>query len=313
MILAGKDNPFILFYRRMRSRAVRIRNNLSEVVWIRFSLALARKIGDDDISNMAAGIAFYAFLSLFPLLFSLLFFMNLILPSDSVINQLNAFFANFLPGSPDLLQSSIRELSGFSATLGVVGIIGLLWAATGVFSATTNAFNRAWDIRHNHPLYIKKPKEIAQVLGTGVLFLLSFGFSSLLAMLGNIDLPISGILVNIGTVIIAFLLSLLVFLLLNKLLPVVPVRWRHVWPGAAISTVLFEVAKTFFVFYINTAHTYTLIYGSIASTVIVLVWIYYSAFIVLFGAEFNSMLVKMKREGDAFDKTTVKVDIMREL
>jgi membrane protein len=312
-MLAGKENPFSLFYRRTRGRLTRIQYNLSKVMWIRFSLALARKIGKDDISNMAAGIAYYAFLSLFPLLLSLLFFMDLILPSDSVINQLGAFFTQFLPGSPDLLKNSIKELSGVSATLGVVGIIGLLWAATGVFSATTNAFNRAWDIPYNHPIYIKKPKEIGMVLGTGVMFLLSFGFSTLLAMLGNIDLPLSGILVNIGTIVIAFILSLLVFLLLNKLLPVVAVRWRHVWPGALISTVLFEVAKTFFVFYVNAAHTYTEIYGSIASIVIVLVWIYYSAFIVLLGAEFNSMLVKMKREGDAFDKTPDKVDIIREL
>jgi membrane protein len=311
--LAGQENRFILFFKKIRWRAIRAQSNLSEIVWIRFSLALARKIGTDDISNMAAGIAYYAFLSLFPLLLSLLFFMDLILPSASVINQLGAFFTQFLPGSPDLLKSSIKELSGFSATLGVVGIIGLLWSATGVFSATTNAFNRAWDIAYNHPLYIKKPKEIAMVLGTGILFLLSFGFSTLLAMLGNIDLPISGILVNIGTIVIAFILSLLVFLLLNKLLPVVPVGWRHVWPGALISAVLFEVAKTFFVFYVNAAHTYTEIYGSIAAIVIVLVWIYYSAFIVLFGAEFNSMLVKMKREGDAFDKSADKVDIIREI
>ncbi len=239
--------------------------------------------------------------------------MSLILPSESVIKHLGTFFTQFLPGSPELLSNSILELSGFRAALGVVGVIGLVWVATGVFSATANAFNRAWGISQNYPFYIKKPKELAMVLGTGLLFLLSFGASTVLAMLGNLDLPVFGLLVNIGTIVIAFVFSAIVFLLLNKLLPVVTVSWRHIWPGALISSVLFEVAKNCFVLYVNTSHSYDRIYGSIAYIVIVLVWIYYSAFIVLLGAEFNSVLFKFKREGDAFDKSADTVDIIREV
>jgi membrane protein len=310
--VTNKETASSLFFKRIQFRLRRIQNNLSELVWIRFSLALIRKIGRDDISNLAAGIAYYAFLSLFPLLLSLLFIMSLMLPPESVVKQLGTFFAQFLPGSPDLLEKSILELTGFRAALGAAGIFGLLWSATGVFSSTTNAINRAWDIRYQHPFYIKKPKELLLVLGTGFLFLLSFATSTFLSMLGNLQLPISGLLVNIGTVIIAFAFSLMVFLLINKLLPALWVSWRHIWPGALISTVLFEIAKTFFVLYVNKFHSYDQIYGSIASIIILLVWIYYSAFIVLLGSEFNSMLFKFRREGDAFDKNADKPDIIRE-
>jgi len=71
------------------------------------------------------------------------------------------------------LKTSTKVGAGFGvmlailAALGVVGIFGLLWSATGVFSATANAVNCAWEIQYKHPFYIKKPKEIIMVLGTG--------------------------------------------------------------------------------------------------------------------------------------------------
>jgi membrane protein len=238
--------------------------------------------------------------------------MSLILPPDSVVKQLGAFFSQFLPGSL-LFSNGLPALTGFRAALGVVGIFGLLWSATGVFSATTNAVNCAWEIQYKHPFYIKKPKELIMVLGTGFLFLLSFGTSIFLSMLGNLQLPFSGFLVDIATLIVAFIISLMVFLLINKLLPNTPVGWRHIWPGALISTILFEIAKTLFVLYVNTSHSYSEVYGSIASIVISLIWIYYSAFIVLLGVEFNSMLFKFRREGDGFDKAANKPDMIRDV
>ncbi|HSW57497.1 MAG TPA: YihY/virulence factor BrkB family protein [Dehalococcoidales bacterium] len=305
-------SSFRLFFKRFQIRVVRLYHDLMETVWVRFSLTLARKVSQHDVSIMAAGIAYYAFLSLFPLVLALLFIMSLILPPESVIEQLGTFFSRFLPGSPEMLENAIPELSVASTALGAVGIIGLFWAATGVFSATTRGINRAWEIRFNHPLYIKKPKELLMVLGTGILFLLSFGVSTFLVMLSQLAFPFSGSLVNAGTIVVAFIFTVIVFLLLNKMLPVTGISWRHVWPGALLSSVLFEVAKTFFVLYINTTHTYDRIYGSIASIVVLLVWIYYSAYIVLLGAEFNSLLFKLKRDGQTFDKPEEKPQFVRD-
>jgi membrane protein len=306
----NQSHPFILF-RRLKTRYDRVRTYLAELLWFRFGMALIRKIGDDDVSNLAAGIAYYAFLSLFPLLLSLLIFMSWILPSDAVIAQLETFFSQFIPGSPDLVKNSLQEFTGFRTALGVVSIVGLVWSATGVFSATSNAINRAWEISYKHPLYIKKPKEILLVLGTGLLFLSSLAASTILSLLDRWQFPISDFLVHLGTLAVAFVFSLLVFLLLNKLLPALWIGWKHIWPGALISTALFEIAKTFFVIYVNTSHSYHEIYGSIASIIILLVWIYYSAFIILLGAEFNALLFKLKREGDAFDKTNPKPELLR--
>jgi membrane protein len=276
-------------------------------------MALLKKMGEHDDTNLAAAIAFYAFLALFPLVLGLLAVFSQFMPSEDVLKQLIQFFSNYLPGSPDVLQSNIADIIRFRGALGAIGIIGLMWSATGAFSAVTHAVNRAWEIPYKHPFYIKKPKELAMVAGTGILFLLSFGSTAALSLLSTTALPLPGFLVNLGTLVIGFILSMTVFMLINKLSPVLWISWRYVWPGAILSTVLFEAAKTIFVIYLNTWHAYDKTYGSLTSIIVVLIWIYYSAFILLLGAEFNSMLFRMKREGEAFDKSADKVDIVREI
>lgn len=272
-----------------------------------------RKIGYDDASNMAASIAYYALLSLFPLFLGLLAIFGLFLPSESIQKQLITFFAQYFPGSQNILQDNITDIIRLRGAFGIVGILGLLWSGTGVFSAVTRSINRAWDIRFAHPFYIRKPREIGMVLGAGILVLLSLGASAFLSALGNLALPVSGTIANIAAAIIAFVFSLLVFLMLHKFTPIVWVSWRHIWQGAILSTVLFEAAKTFFVFYLNHYNHYDKIYGSIASLIALLVWVYYSAFILLLGAEFNSLLFRLRREGEAFDKPQERVDVIKDL
>jgi membrane protein len=292
--------PF--FIRRLTARVRRIRDRFAEITSVKFVAALLHKMGNDNISNLAAGISYFAFLSLFPLLLSLLAVFSLFLPEDTIRTRLIEFFGQYLPGSLGILQGSVSDILRFRGIVGLIGIAGLIWSATGVFSAITNAVNKAWEIPYQHPFWIKKPREIAMVAGTGLLFLLSLGTSTLLAHIGDLNLPISGVLVKFSTVVLALVFSLVVFLLVQKLSTAVWIGWRHIWPGALISTFLFEVAKTLFVFYLNTFSRYEVVYGSIASVIVTLVWIYYSAFILLLGAEVSALIFKVKREGLDFDK-----------
>ncbi len=291
-------------WRRFTARSRRLKYRILELMAVRFLLALTRKIGRDDISDVAAGISYFFLLSLFPLILGLLAILGLFLPSASVQQQLVSLFAQILPGSATILQSSIPDIIRFRGILGIVSVIGLVWSATGVFSAATNGVNRAWDIRYRHPFYIKKPREILMVLGSGVLILLSLGTSTFFSLLGN--LHISGAAVNAGTAIVAFFFSVVIFMLLHKFMPLISISWRHVWPGALLSAVLFEIAKTVFVFYLNHFSNFDRIYGSIASIIALLVWVYYSAYIFLLGAEFSSLLFRLRREGDSFDNPVMR-------
>jgi membrane protein len=220
--------------------------------------------------------------------------LGLVLPSELIQQQLINFFIQNLPGSVNLLQNNIQDVIRFRGALGLVGLIGLLWSGTGVFSAVTYAVNRAWDVSKVHPFYIRKPREFAMILGIGILSLLSIGLSELVSLLTSLGIPYIGAIIHIGSRILAFIFTLAVFLIIYKFVPHTRVRWQNIWPGALFSTIFFEVAKFLFIYYLNTFGNYDRIYGPIGSFIVVLVWIYYSAFILIVGAQFCAIYSRIR-------------------
>jgi membrane protein len=284
--------------RRITVKIRRARYRLMENKGARFVIALAYRIGQNDISNMSASIAYYAFLALFPLLLGLIAIMGQFLPSESIQQGILSFLTQYLPVSYNFLESNITDIIRFRGAFGIIGILGLFWSGSGVFSVVSRAVNRAWDIEYKHPFYIQKPREIIMALAIGILVLLSLGTSTVFSFIGNTNFPVSGLIANVGTVIAGFFLSLTVFIVLYKTVPITRISWRYVWPGAILATVFFEVAKVLFVLYLNNYNNYDKIYGSIASVIILLVWIYYSAFILLAGAEVSAMLNRAEKNGE---------------
>jgi membrane protein len=287
--------------RRISGKIRLFRYRLIEHPALRFFLALAHRLGRDEVSNRAAAISYYALLSLFPLLLGLIAIFGLFLPSESVRADVISLVTQYFPGSGDFFQNNIPGIIGLRGAFGIISILGLFWSASGVFSVMSQTINKAWDIEYRHPFYIRKPREIAMALSTGFLLLLSISVSAFIAFLGRIDLPLSDLLVSISTVTFAFLVSLIVFSVLYKAVPITWISWRYVWPGALLSTFLFEIAKTLFVFYLNRYSNLDKIYGSIGSVIALLVWVYYSAFILVLGAEFNAMISRLHKKGDVLE------------
>jgi membrane protein len=94
---------------------------------------------------------------------------------------------------------------------------------------------------------------------------------------------------------LGFIFSLSIFLTLYKFIPNTKTYWRYVWPGAVLVAILFEIGKSLFVFYIDRFSTYESVYGGVASMIILLIWIYISAFILILGAEISAEYGRMKR------------------
>ena len=262
-----------------------------------------KKLGDDDATHLSAGIAFYAVFSLFPLLLGLLAISGIVFSSVTLQEQLLAYVTESMPGSREFVSKNVEELVRFRGALGIGAILGLLWSASSVFGAISRAINRAWDVDKNRPFYVAKPMHIIMALGVGVLFLLSSFSTAAIELLSNhsrglglfgqeffLDLGLG----NLALRAIPWVITLTVFLLLYRLVPNCKTYWRYVWPGAVVAAVLYEVSKGIFVWYLANVANYELVYGSLASMIVLLSWAYLSAFILILGAEISSEYGRMR-------------------
>jgi membrane protein len=256
----------------------------------------AEESGNHDAGQRAAGVAYYAIISIFPLLLGLIAVFGFFLPSLNLQDQLLKFVGNNIPGATDILKDNIANVIKLRGVMSILSIVILFWSASALFSSISLAINRAWNVIRHRNFFIRKASELGMVFGTGILFLFSLGASSIITIMhGVLNLPTTSlVIVYISTKLAAFLLIFFVFLLLYKFIPNTKTHWRGVWPGALLVAVLFELARTLFIFYLDNFANYQLIYGSITSIIILLVWIYYSSLIMILGAEFTFQYSRMR-------------------
>jgi membrane protein len=265
-------------------------NRLLKIPAIQLIYLTMKKLGDIDGTQRAASVAYFAFLSVFPLILGLISVFGFFLPSANLQEKLLNFVGDNIPGATSILKQNIAGIIELRGALGIFSIIILFWGASAMFGAISLAINRAWDIYPGRrSFFIRKAGEIGMVSGIGILFLISLATSTFMSViLKALNIPAANlIIVDLSSRLIAFLLMAGVFLLLYKFIPHTKTYWRYTWPGALLAAILFEAARSLFVFYINNFANYQLIYGTITSIIVLLVWIYYSAFIMILGAEFT--------------------------
>ena len=291
--------------KHLKTRVQNTKDRLLRIPAVQLIYRTAEELGNIDATHKAAGVAYFAILSIFPLLLGLTAVFGFFLPSVNLQNELLNFVGNNLPGATDILKQNIVSTVQLRSAMGVLSIVIFFWSGSTMFSAVSLVINRAWDIRRYRPFFIRKASELGMAFGTGILFLLSLGVSAITSILrGVFDLSAAKlIIVDGGSRLVAFLLMLAVFLLLYKLVPNTKTHWRYIWPVALLAAILFEIARTLFIFYLENFANYQLIYGSIASIIVLLVWIYYSAFIMILGAEFTYQYGRMRYSVTAGNST----------
>ncbi len=279
-----------------------VRDRLGRVFVIRLLLRTAHELSDDDGPHMAAGVAYYAFFSLFPLLLGLITILSWFMESADVQSRVVRLAGSYLPGSSELIASNIEAVFRLRGVLGVFAILGLLWSSSAIFGAVTRAVNRAWDVHRDRPFFISKPRQLGMALGLGVLFLLSLATATFVRFASDLveaGLPqVSFLVASGGQVLfqaISFLFTILIFLSMYKFMPNTKTYWRYVWPGALVGAVLFETAKNLFIIYLNRFTSFENVYGSLAPVIVLLLWTYISSFVVILGAELSSEYGRLKR------------------
>lgn len=266
---------------------------------VRLLVRTVQEMSDDDATHMAAGVAYYAAFSLFPLMIGLIAIFNLLPTSEDREAQFIGFVAGYLPGSDGLLASDVRV----SGTLGLISIVALLWSGSAMFGAVARVVNRAWDVQKDPPMFVGKPRQMVMALVVGLMFMTSMAAAAFVRTAGDYaraDLPASDFLVSQasqwflqGT---SFALTLATFLMIYKLMPNTRTRWRYVWPGAVLAALLFEAAKGAFLTYVDRFANFRDVYGSMADALVLLLWLYVSSLILILGAELSSEYGRL-REG----------------
>ena len=262
-----------------------------------------KELGDDDATHLSAGVAYYSVFSVFPLLLGLLAISGTVFTSITLQEQFLDYVTESMPGSEEFVSKNIEELVRFRGALGICAILGLLWSGSSAFGAMSRAINRAWDVEKDRPFYVAKTLHIIIALSVGLLFLLSSFASVAIELLSNYsrDLGLPGHeffldfgLGNLMLKAVPWAITLAVFLLLYRFVPNCKTYWRYVWTGAVVATILFEASKGIFMWYLVNVANYELIYGSVASMMVLMTWAYVSAFILILGAEISSEYGRMR-------------------
>ncbi len=274
---------------------------LGRTMPVRLAGRVVKEMGDDDATHMAASVSYYAILSLFPLVLGLSAIIGMVANSPERQREVIEFIVDYLPGSEAFVRESVSGVVKFRAAFGVVSFLSLLWAGSAVFGSITRAVNRAWDVSRDPPFYKNKPRQLAMAAGVSVLFFFSVGITAVFQWgtsihIGgaNLEEILGGFTVSVVLRAPAFLVSFIVFAIIYKILPNTKTQWKYIWVGAVVAGVLFEGGKNLFLWYLDNFAGYDQVYGSVASVIVLMVWAYFSAFILILGAEIASEYGRLK-------------------
>jgi membrane protein len=258
---------------------------------------------EDRASRLAAALAYYTMFSLAPLLVIIIGLIGLFWEVDAVRAELlmqiqgmvGAQGASFIG---DMISSPSGSGKDLLAT--IIGLITLLFGALGVFNELHNSLNIIWEVEEEKTkgvfqtikkVVIDRLLSFTMILGIGFLLLVSLvisaGLSASQEALGNM-IPLSEVILQIINLLISIGVITVLFALMFKFLPDVDIPWSDVIVGAFMTSVFFSLGKMIIGVYLgNSAVAST--FGAAGSLVIILVWIYYSAQILFFGAEFTQV------------------------
>jgi membrane protein len=253
---------------------------------------------EDYASSMGAALAFYTLFSIAPLLLIVISVVGLVFGEQAARGEILAQLATLVgPQSAGTIEILLKGLNrpeaGVVGTLVGVGV--LLIGATTVFAELQDAMDRIWRAPARPRsaglwrLLRMRLLSLGLVLGIGFLLIVSLIVSAALAALGKWWAPWFGEIAVLASVIdlsLGFALVTAMFAMIYKWIAQVRLAWREVWIGAALTALLFTLGKTLIGLYIGRSGVASP-FGAAASLVVLLLWVYYSAQIFLFGAEFT--------------------------
>jgi len=253
---------------------------------------------DDHAQSMGAALAFYMIFSIAPLLLIVIAIAGLVFGQEAARGEIFYQLQGMLGTTgatavQGLLESASRPAESVPAAL--FGTVLLFIGATSVFAELQDALDRIWRAPQRAKpsglwgLVRARLLSFGMILGIGFLLIVSLAFSAAVNALSKWWDPDSSswyTFTGLSELVLSLTLVMSVFALIYKTMPRASIAWRDVWVGAAVTSVLFLTGKSLIGLYIGRSGI-TSAFGAAASLIVVLLWVYYSAQVFLFGAEFT--------------------------
>ena len=283
-----------------------------------------REWREDGANRLAAALAYYTTFSLAPLLVLIIAIAGLAGGREAAQTQTMAQVQDLLGVEgrefvEGMIDSASRPTTGLTATL--IGAVTLFFGALGVFGELQNSLNTIWEVKPKparglvdavQRFIVKRLLSFTMVLGIGFLLLASLvvsaGISAFAEFIGT-RWPLADFWLELINFLISFLVVTVLFAMIFKFLPEIKIAWKDVWLGAAVTSVLFSLGKFLIGLYLGRSEVGTT-FGAAGSLAILLIWIYYSAQILFFGAEFTQVYANRYGSRIVPDPDMVKITEM---
>jgi membrane protein len=261
--------------------------------WLAIAKRTAKEVKQDQVPLLAAGVAFYALLSLFPAIIAAVSIYGLVADPQTVRDQIDQLAKQLSPETAAILTQQIRQVtSSAGGALGVATVIGILtalWSASSGMKALITGVNLAYDETESRKFVKLRGLAILLTLGSMVLLALAGATIGGFPPIAD-DLPVA--LQWLVSILRFVLLAALVIVGLAVLYRYAPdrdePRWTWVSWGSVVATVVWVLASIGFSIYVNSFGNYNKTYGALAGIIILMFWLYLTAVIVLVGAELNT-------------------------
>ncbi len=252
-------------------------------------------------SQAAASLAYYAIFSLFPLLLVLVAGGSYFLNSQQVYQSITRFVQDAIPVSPQLINENLQQVLNARGAVGIIGLLTLLWSASGFFTSLAYNINLAWPDAVRRNFLEKRLVGLGMIAGLSGLLILSLALdwaTSFIPYLnaGSASSPSLGLWTLISNL-ASWLTIFLLFLALYGWVPTMEIHWSATFWGALVTSIAWKVATAGFSWYLRSGlGRYQLVYGSLGAIVALLFLIFIVSMITLFGAHLCAAIDRWKNE-----------------
>ena len=250
-----------------------------------------QRFGEERGSEAAAGMAYYAFFSIFPMLLVFISVGSFFVDQEIVTAQLLNIVQDVLPGAEEVIVANIEQVLQARSAVTLFALVSLIWSATSAFNLLVININRAFP-KASVPNFLKgRLLGFLMILALGLLMLLSFAISTVSSVIPAVNISLNGqplhetFLWRVGGFLVPVLANLMMFWAMYQWVPTLRVSRKASLIGAAIAGVTWELLNNIFTWYLSSGLSqYKLVYGSLGTVVALLFWIYITGVITLIGA-----------------------------